>query len=202
MSINTPSKRYLELEEERELSRALMGGTKAMQAEAKDFMPKHPAEEEENYQVRLKSTTLYGAYKNTIMKMAGKVFSKPVTINTDIPKQIVAILDNIDGQGRNITSFLFDVFVKGISDGISFIFVDYTAIKHTEDNDHILTALDVKNMGARSTAILYDSSQVIDWKSENIGGVQTLTCVRIKECVRDDDIEDEWGETIVDQIRV
>lgn len=200
-NVAKPSKRYLELEEERELSRALMGGTKAMIAAGRQFMPKHPAEEEENYKVRLLSTTLYGAYRQTIVKMCGKVFSKPVLVNPDVPTGIGEILDNIDGQGRNITSFLFDVMVKGLADGISFIFVDYTAIKQ-DDDAPILTALDVKNMGARSTAILYDSSQIIDWKSENIGGVQTLTCVRIKELVSEQDIDDEWGEKEVEQIRV
>jgi hypothetical protein len=200
-NVAKPSKRYLELEEERELSRALMKGTKGMQEAEKTFMPKHPAEEEENYKVRLASTTLYGSYRNTLTKMAGKVFSKPVLVNPDVPAGIGKILDNIDGQGRNITSFLFDVMVKGLQDGISFIFVDYTSIKANEDGS-LLTALDVKNMGARSTAILYDASQIIDWKSENIGGVQTLTCIRIKECANEPDPDDEWGEKEVEQIRV
>jgi len=200
-NVAKPSKRYLELEEERELSRALMKGTKGMQEAEKTFMPKHPAEEEENYKVRLASTTLYGSYRNTLTKMAGKVFSKPVLVNPDVPAGIGEILDNIDGQGRNITSFLFDVMVKGLQDGISFIFVDYTSIKPKEDGT-LLTALDVKNMGARSTAILYDASQIIDWKSENIGGVQTLTCIRIKECANEPDPDDEWGEKEVEQIRV
>lgn len=196
------SKRYLELEEERELSRALMKGTKGMIEAGRKFTPKHPAEEEDNYQVRLASTTLYGSYRNTLTKMAGKVFSKPVLVNPDVPTGIGEILDNIDGQGRNITSFLFDVMVKGLQDGISFIFVDYTAIKQPEEGSPILTALDVKNMGARSTAILYDASQILDWKSENIGGVQTLTCIRIKECANEPAPDDEWGEKEVEQIRV
>jgi hypothetical protein len=201
-NVAKPSKRYLELEEERELSRALMKGTKGMIEEGEKFMPRHPAEEEPNYQVRLKSTTLYGSYRNTILKMCGKVFSKPVLVNPDVPIGIGEILDNIDGQGRNITSFLFDVMVKGLQDGISFIFVDYTAIKQPEEGSPILTALDVKNMGARSTAILYDASQILDWKSENIGGVQTLTCIRIKECANEPAPDDEWGEKEVEQIRV
>jgi hypothetical protein len=200
-NIATPSKKYIELEGKRDLSRTLMGGTEAMQIAGKRYMMKHPAEEDENYKVRLASTTLYGAYKSSIIKMSGKVFSKPVLINPDVPPQIEAILDNIDGQGRNITSFLFDVFVKGVADGISFIFVDYTNIKSNEDVA-LLTALDVKNMGARATAILYDASQVIDWKSENIGGVQTLTCVRIKECATEQDPQNEWEEKEVEQIRV
>lgn len=200
-NIAKPSNRYSQLESKRELSRTLIGGTDAMIDAGRKYMPKHPAEEEENYQIRLKSTTLYGAYHTSIMKMAGKVFSKSVLINPNIPTQIESILDNIDGQGRNITSFLFDVFVNGIIDGISFIFVDYTAIKQT-DESQLLTALDVKNMGARSTAILYSASQIIDCKHENIGGVQTLTCVRISECVNESDPDDEWGEKTVEQIRV
>lgn len=200
-NVAKPSKRYIELEEKRDLSRTLMGGTESMQEKAKVFMPKHPAEEEENYKVRLLSTTLYGAYKTSILKMAGKIFSKPVLVNPDVPPAIVGTLDNIDGQGRNITSFLFDVFVKGVVSGISFIFVDYTNIKPKDDGS-LLTALDVKNMGARSTAILYCASQIIDWKSENIGGVQTLTCVRIKEYANEPDPQYEWGEKEVEQIRV
>lgn len=200
-NVAKPSKRYTELESKRDLSRCLFLGTEGMVEAGKRYMPKHPAEEEENYKVRLLSTTLFGAYRNTIVKMCGKVFSKPVLVNPDVPTGIGEILDNIDGQGRNITSFLFDVMVKGLADGISFIFVDYTAIK-ADENTFVTGYTEKFEMGARSTAILYDSSQIIDWDSENIGGVQTLTCVRIKECVTEQDTKDEWSKKEVEQIRV
>jgi len=200
-NIAKPSKRYIELEEKRDLSRTLCEGTEEMIEAGQKYMPKHPAEELDNYKVRLQSTTLYSGYAQTLQKMCGKVFSKPVTINPDIPPQLLETLNNIDGQGRNITSFLFDVLFKGLQDGISFIFVDYTNIEQPEEGSPPLTALDVKNMGARSTAILYDSSQIIGWESENIVGVQTLTCVRIKECVTEQG-DDEWTEKEIEQIRV
>jgi len=200
-NIAKPSKRYLELEEERDLSRTLKGGTKAMMEAGEKYMPRHPAEEPDNYKVRLQSTTLYNGYASSLLKAAGKIFAKPVTVNSDVPDQLLPILDNIDGQGRNITLFLFDVLLSAEYDGIDFVFTDYTSIEQPAEDKPPLTALDVKNMGARPTVILYGAEQVIGWESENINGVQTLTCVRIKECVTEQG-EDEWTEKEVEQIRV
>ena len=168
-NISKPSNRYYQLEKKRQLSRHLMGGTEAMIAAGELFMPRHPAEDIENYKVRLRSTTLYGAYASTVMKMSGKVFSKPVIINKNVPKEISLLTQDIDGQGRSLTSFLLDVFINGVADGISFIYVDYTAIK-PEDETQLITKLDELNIGARSFCISYDASQIIDWKSESVNG--------------------------------
>lgn len=200
MPIDTPSARYQELEEPRQLPRTLMGGTMAMREAGKTFTPDHPAEDDPDYNLRLNSTTLYNGLADTVKKMVGKVFQKPIIINNDVPSQIEDLLSNIDGQGRNLTSFAMDSFKESMVDGVNFIYVDFP---HVQENDQgFATALDQQLQGARPSSIIINAENLIGWKSDNIGGVQQLTEVRIKETVSVENPDDEYTENQVDQIRL
>lgn len=200
MPIDTPSARYKELEEPRQLPRTLIGGTTAMIEAGKTFTPDHPAEDPEDYKLRLNSTTLYNGLSDTVKKMVGKVFQKPIIINNDVPPQIEELLKNIDGQGRNLTSFAMDSFKESMVDGVNFIYVDFP---HVQENDQgFATALDQQLQGARPSSIIINAENLIGWKSDNIGGIQQLTEVRIKETVSVANPEDEYTENSVDQIRL
>lgn len=115
------SKRAEELHDKCDLPRALMGGTAEMVEEGREFLPQHPAESDAAYEVRLKGTTLYNGFADTVKKMAGKVFAEPVEVNSDVPPQIEQLLANIDGAGRDITAFSLDAFKEALVDGISFL---------------------------------------------------------------------------------
>jgi len=198
-TIATPSTRYEALEEKRDLPRALMGGTAKMREEGKEFLPKHPAESEESYQVRLNSTTLYNGFADTVSKMVGKVFSKPVILDENVPGQIVAICDNIDGQGRNLTAFALDAFKDALIDGISFVLIDFPVVSV---EGRAATMADQITQGAKPYTVLVCADNLIGWKSANVNGAQVLTEARIKETFTEPDQKDEWAEVKVEQIRL
>lgn len=199
--ISTPSGQYTEYESKRELPRALMGGTAKMREEGHKFLPQFPAESDESYKVRLNSTTLYNGFSDTIKKMVGKVFSKNIQLNPDIPPQIVELMPNIDGQGRNHTAFFLDAFRDAMIDGVSFVFVDFPVVTPATDGQSP-TMADQQAQGARPNTVLICAENLIDWDHKSIGGAEILTEVRIKEKFTEQDPSNAWAEIEIEQIRL
>ena len=115
--------------EQRVLPRTLMKGTGGMVEAGEEFTPRHPAEDEATYKIRLKGTTLFNAFEDAVKSMSGKVLAKDVVLEDDTPEVIVEYAKNIDGQGRNLTAFALDAFREAMVDGISFIFVDFPRVQ-------------------------------------------------------------------------
>ncbi len=185
------------------LVRILMGGTEAIRAAGEGLTPKYPGESPDTYKMRIEGATLFDGYEDTVRKMSGKVLSKDVVLNNDVPQTIRDYATNIDGQGRNLTAFALDAFREAMIDGISFIFVDFPRIDKIVGEDGIERQpflSDQLSQGIRPSAILYLVNQIIGFKHENRSGVQTLTQLRIRETV----IESigEYDEKIIEQIRV
>lgn len=200
MSVATKSPRQTWLEISRLLPRTLMMGTDGMIEAGKAFMPQHAAEEDKDYKRRLNSTTLYNGFKDTVGKQSGKPFTKDIVINEDVPPQILELIENIDGQGRNISSFTFDTFSMAMVDGISFIYVDFPHI--TVNDEGFATAVDQQAQGARPSAILINSEQILGMKTANILGTQEVMEVRIMESALEQDPNDEYLEIEVQQVRL
>lgn len=200
MSVATKSERQKALEKPRELPRALMLGTGSMIEAGAKFMPQHAAEESKDYNRRLNSTTLYNGFKDTVAKQSGKLFTKGIILSDDAPIQITEIVENIDGQGRNLSSFAFDAFSLAMVDGISFIYVDFPPI--TVNDNGFATALDQQQQGARPSAILINSSDILGIKTENHFGTLRLSEVRIMETAQEQSKDDEYSEVTVKQVRL
>lgn len=169
-----------------------MGGTIAMRNAGTRFTPQHPAEENESYTVRLNSTFLYNGFVKTIHAMTGKIFSKDIIINDDVPKQVFDILDEIDGQDRNITSFLYDVTKNALIDGISYVLVDMAKINKEE----FVTFLDIKNNNIRPYTILIEAENLIGYRHYK----GFLTEIRVKQCLLEVEPDNEYKEVEINQI--
>jgi len=177
-----------------------MGGTPAMIEAGQTYLTRHKEEEPQDYNRRLTSTTLYGGYSDTVKKQSGKPFIKDIVLNEDVPPQIELLADNFDGQGRNLTSFAYDCFKQAMVDGISFIYVDYPPV--IVNDSGFATDLDQLQQGARPSAILINSSDILGIKTQNILGRQELTEIRISESVLEQDPKDKYLEISIEQVRL
>jgi hypothetical protein len=65
----------------------LWGGTEAMRAAAKIYLPQEPAEEETAYFNRLARSVLTPMYPDTIKKLMGKIMRQPVILEDDVRNQ-------------------------------------------------------------------------------------------------------------------
>ncbi len=191
--VNTPSLAYQDMERARKLPRALMGGTAAMRDAGREYLPQEPAESAQNYENRLSRSVLYNVYGQAVTDLTGKVFSKPVHPKDDVPKDIKSWLENVDLAGNDLNAFANKVFGDAFL-GVSYILVDYPRVATGG------TLAEERKTGARPYCVHIPCQNLIGWKSARVGGVETLTQVRIRETSVEED--GEWGEKTVTRVRV
>lgn len=179
------------------VGRALMGGTRAMRAAGKTYLPMFESESTTSYDARLGSSWLFNGYRKTARDMTGRVFDKPVELGDGASEAVKAWAKNIDMAGRDLSTFARDVFEDGVSGcGISFIMVDAPRREGTVSRD----------TAARQNLRPYMShlrvEDVLGWKSETVDNVTRLTQVRLMEEVKEQDPKDEFLQVPVKQVRV
>lgn len=174
-------------------ARALMAGTAGMRAAGNTYLPKFPAEDEQAYLSRLNQSWLFNGFRKTVRDMAGRVFSKPVTLTT-APAQLVDWAENIDNAGNDLSTFARMVFEDGLAAGISYVMVDAPVRGGT------VTQADVARFNLRPYMVMLEAEYLIGWNTAVINGQPTLVQLRIMECVKVD--VDEFTQDDVDQIRV
>jgi hypothetical protein len=195
-SVATPSLAYARASVAWDLPRSLMGGTTAMRLKGKTYLPQEPGESNEAYDNRLSRTTLFNAFRKTVKDMTGKVFARPIVIGDDVPETLRSYCENIDLTGRHLNIFARDVFEDGMQTGISFIMADMPYA------DPTATRRDDIVSGRRPYLVHIKAEDLIGWKTEIIGGKETLTQVRIRERITEDDMTNPYQEKDVIQIRV
>jgi hypothetical protein len=199
VAVGERSARCAELEGLRALPRALMGGTKAMRAAGEQFMPRHKAETEATYKARLNGTTLFNAFKDAVLKQNGKLYAEPVALNDDVPPALVALCENIDGQGRALTPFAMDATQSAMVDGVSYILVDFPKLQ-PQTGQVVVTLADQQRAGARPYWVLVKAQQLLGFRAEDTGGAQQLTQVRLLETITRP--VGDYGEETVERVRV
>lgn len=193
-AVRNESEAVAEMAKHWPLVRALMGGTSAMRAAAKNFLPKWPNEEQKSYDARLAVSTLYPAFSQTVRVLSGKPFSKPLQLGDDVPETIKGFAQNIDLEGRNLHAFAGDLMVDILSVGISGILIDFPPAEGVRTRAQELTA------GLRPYWKRYPAGTVLGWKTRRTNGVITLAQVRLLENEAED--AGEFGEREVEQVRV
>lgn len=189
------------MEAERELPRALMGGTAAMRKAAKKYLPQEPQESGEAYDIRLSRTFLFNGFAKTVRDMAGKVFAKPIGIGEDMPAEFERYAENIDLSGRNLDVFAHTVFVDALAEGISYILVEMEPAVVDEGGQPVsITRAQEREMGRRPWMVHIRARDMLGWRSEIVNGVDVLRQVRFLEVVTEDD--GDFGETEIEQVRV
>ncbi|QDM16840.1 DUF4055 domain-containing protein [Tardiphaga sp. vice278] len=198
-TVATPSADHDKAVQRAKLPRTLMGNTAAMRRAGEEYLPKEASETAIAYNNRLKRATLFNAFRKTVSDLVGRVFSKPPQLGADVPTDMVAFAENVDLTGRHFDVFARDGFFDSLQTGIGYILVDaHRAVSRTDGLPPTLA--DYKRAGWRPYLIYIPLERLIGWKSQEIGGVETLTQVRIKESVTVAD--GDYDEKEVEQIRV
>ena len=173
---------------------ALLGGTSAMRKAKETYLPKQPAESDDDYAYRLSTSTLFPAFERTCGVMAGKPFAKELTLNK-VPAAVEVYVDDVDGEGRSLHAFASDLFdVSAIKYGFGGILVDYT-----KTEGQARTQADEKAMGARPYMVHIKHDQILGYKTQRAGDKVVFTQLRIKETKEEDD---GYGTKVVNCVRV
>lgn len=193
-NVDTPSLSYKSMQDDWDLVNSLMGGTASMRSAGVAYLPKEPKESDLAYKNRLNRSVLFNAFSNTVRKLVGKPFSKPIVVS-DVEEEVLnTLIYDIDKNGNDITNFAREVFESALIDGLTYVLVDYPAVPQK------LSIADEKQNKIRPYCVHIRAKDLISWKSENINGIETLKQIRIRESVVVSD--GDWGEKVVNRIRV
>ena len=173
---------------------ALVGGTDTMRLQGARFLPKWPAEDDEDYRARRDSTFLFNATGRTLGNFAGKPFKEPITFSDETPSEVLTWAENIDMAGRKLDVFAHEVFTAAIQYGLTHVLTDFPPASGAK------TAAEERVSGARPYLVHIKASAVLGWRTETIGGTEKLTQLRFMESVSEN--AGLFGSVKVDQVRV
>lgn len=186
------------------LAAALMGGTKAMRAAGKAYLPKWPNEDDRAYKIRLATATLYPAYQHTVETLAAKPFSKPLTIGEDVPADIKKWCEDIDLEGRNLHVFASDVMEAALGEGLTGILVDHPprTRKRADGTEESIpnTQAAEKAAGLRPYMVHIKAGQLLGCLVSRKDGKWRIEQLRFTECAQEPD--GDFGVEEIEQIRV
>jgi len=194
MSVRSRSLAVEEIAGEWPLIGALMGGTSAMRAAGKAYLPQFPNELNESYQTRLRTATLFPAFSRTVDVLASKPFSRPVTVSEDVPARVREWCADVDLQGRDLHAFAAALFRSGLSYGIAGILVDYPQASG------IRTAAEEREAGVRPYFVEIAARCILGWRASRVNGAEVLTQLRLLEKVYE--ANGDFAEREIEQVRV
>lgn len=123
--VSTRSSAYLRMEPRWAKLEALLGGTEAMRAAGRKYLPQHEGESNERYAERLGTATLFNFTELTLNSLAGKPFDEDISLAEDASEDFRAWSEDVDQQGTNLTRFCETWFKDGLAKGLSHVLVDF-----------------------------------------------------------------------------
>lgn len=172
----------------------LLGDTVAMLAAGTKWLPKHPKEAQEDYEIRLNASVLYNGFKRTIDESIGRIFERPIIVSDTADEEVVQWMKDVDLTGRDINVFGQSVARDALAYGFTHILIDYPR------REDVVTEYDRKQRGLRPFLSHRPAATVFNWQTTNIGGIEMLSRVHLRETAVLPD--GEWGEKQVKRVRV
>lgn len=194
--VRKQSKEAAALNEHCELISALLGGTKAMRAAGETYMPSWPNEDVESLKTRIAVATLFPAFGRTIEVLGAKPFSKPVTLDKDVPAKLLPWLEDVDRAGRNLHSFLSEIGQEALGYGFSGILVDYPPTRDKDGKPLYVTKDDEQKAKVRPYFVQIHPKNILGWLTDKDG----MSQLRLLESV--DEPDGDYATKAVEQVRV
>lgn len=197
-SVNLSSKLHEQQIEDWTLANDLLGGSKSMREAGERYAPKNEAESDSAYKARLARTFLYGVYENTVDSMAGLPFQKPVSIAEGAPQTFIDHSNDIDQQGRSLTSFANDLVRQVVAKGITYIFVDHPSAEPTGTR----SKQEETELGLRPYWVHVYPENLLEVDYSFSSGAIVINKIRIREFIEEADKGDPFKKNEVEQVRV
>ncbi|PNW36259.1 UNVERIFIED_CONTAM: hypothetical protein BEN50_16785 [Euhalothece sp. KZN 001] len=118
------------------------------------YLPFEVDETVEEYNLRLSRSHFYRFFRASIEVFSG--FLSDFNVREETPDQIKALLENVDGKGNNLQTFLRLADEKALRDGHCYILVDYPQVQPRN-------AREERELGARPYLSLIDRRNIKNW---------------------------------------
>lgn len=125
MSVATHSLRCQKFYDDREMTRAVRGGTETLRDAGIKYLPKEPGESQDSYKRRLARSFLTNYSDRTAKNLASKPFTRPIVVKSEQSQDLAnEYVKAVDGKGTSLTGLSSTVFEDALWNGSSFIAVD------------------------------------------------------------------------------
>jgi len=166
-----------------EICRDAMLGTEGLRLnteKAKTYLPQAPAEDDDEFGLRVARAEMYPAFKETVKGLTGMVFQDDPVLGKDVPPAIVDLWENIDGTGTHGAVFLRRVFEDAMQPGLAGVLVDYPDVG-TGPGGRRLTLAEERVRGARPYWVHYTAEQIRNFRTQIVNGRTVLTLLVLEE---------------------
>lgn len=171
--------------------RDLVDGTMQVQSKAEAYLHKYNMEDSTDYQDRLKNSEVLPATAEAIKSITGKLLLKDTTLE-DINE--LFDINNIDNAGTSFSSFEHKLTNDSLTDGLSFILVDYPSVTGVQ------TVAQKQALNAKPFYSIINSTQILNFRTEIINNETKLSQITIKTTSLEPD--GDFGEKAVDKYLV
>lgn len=167
-------------------------GYEALKRNGQKYLPKFHDETPDEYGDRLELSEFTNVYRDSVETLASKPFEEQTTVvkpkkkdangkstgeEMDLPEEIEALAEDVDGSGNNLTSFAGTVFFNGINSAIHWVCVDYPKV----DRSRVISKAQAKQENIRPFWSHVLGRNILEAQSQMINGKETLVYIRILE---------------------
>jgi len=181
----------------------LMGGTAAIRANADRWLPKFPGEDFDEWEIRIRNTTLTNVFKKTVGRLSSTPFAKPVGFDPDVDDRIGGVdgiggwSNNVDRAGTDISTFARDLLIDMLVFGKCHIYIDYPQLM--EDLGR-LTLGDLERQDIRPYLRRISPKDLFSWSVSVRSGTEMIEELRWHETATEK--VGQFEEREFEQIRV
>jgi len=189
------------METDLEIVRDLAKGTRRIRSKKK-YLPQEDRESDTSYKIRVGRSLLFNTFVKTRNALVGMGFKTDPVLDTDVPPQVRADLEDVDLAGSHFDVFLKQAFTDAVNDGHVFLFVDMQPEleRSLTSAAPVPDASDDQASGRRPYWVEFRKDQAYNWASDRINGERVLTRITFQECATVPD--GEYGEKEVKRYRV
>jgi hypothetical protein len=155
--------------------RAILDGADAVRAAKTVYLPKFPAESDDEYNRRLASAPWRPEFEDAMRGIVSKPFAKEVVLAGKPSDEMKAIADDVDGRGNNLHVFAKTEFEYGVSLGAAGILVDFPPMSPNA------TRADERAANARPYWVCVAADEIIALRTERRGAREVVTHLRLWE---------------------
>lgn len=157
----------------------ITAGVEAMRTTA--YLPNFPNESIDNHAYRMRNSVLVDIVSDIVESLASKPFAKEAGLADDnAPPIIQAFVEDIDREDNHLHIFAQQVFLAGIFNAVDWVLVDYPSVPAGA------TLADERAIGARPYLVRIKATDMLEVRSDIIGGREQFTYARINESGHDE----------------
>lgn len=200
ITVETPRAEIITYRDSARVVKDLMSGQTAMRSAGERYIKRVAGEPEAKWRCRVDGATLLNAYERTLAYLSGQVFSRDVAMEKEGQEkaaEFAALMENIDGEGNNLTTWAKRFFHRSLNDGFGLILVDSESVptrpgpngtREYQSRDDAgnetwepLHAKASAALGLRPKLVHVPAENILGWRYEVQGGKKRLTLLRILE---------------------